>query len=252
MSKPTILQSKISELKKRAGHIAYRSIEIGVDNRIESDLDKRIIKGYLCKWGNRNQFGEKFVKGSCAKSINERGPQSQAKYKITFLWQHDMRDPLATFAVLKEDDYGLYFETNPLDPVPNADRTVLQIRSGTLNQFSIGFYYMWDKIEYDEADDSLMLLEIDFIEGSVVTLGADDETYAIRSGLITEETLHDDIDDFINILPRKDRLEARRLFTLQKSLVVAQNTAERELRQRKPTEKKTSKKINLNYITKNL
>lgn len=253
----TLLQTKIAELKKNAGHIAYRAIEMDKDGMIitESGLDKRIIKGYLCRWNYKNSHGQKFVKGSFAKSIQERGPGSSAKYKLTFLWMHDETDPLAVFAVLKEDDYGLYFETAPLDDVPNADRCIKQIRSGTLNQFSVGFYYVWDKIEYDEADDSLVLLEADMMEGSVVTFGSDDETYAIRSGKMTEEQLHDDIDDFINILPRKDRLQARKLFTLQKSLVATEKRTKSELGKHKPAAKgvkKEKRKINLNYLTKNL
>lgn len=248
------LNERIAELKKRSGFIEFRSLEVDQNGvLVSSDLDKRIVKGYLIKWGHKNFYGEKVIKGACAKSIQERGPNSQAKYKITFLWMHDEEDPLALFAVLKEDDYGLYFETLPLDDVPNADRCLKQIASGTLNQFSIGFWYVWDKIEYDESDDSLVLLEIDVIEGSVVTMGADDGTYAIRSGKLTEEGLHDNIEDFINTLPRKDRLQARKLFTLQKTLVTTEKIAEQELSKHKPSEKrKIKKELNLNYITKNL
>lgn len=251
------LKERISQLKKRAGHIAYRSLEVNQNGvLVETDLDRRVVKGYLVQWGNKNMYGEKLIKGSCAKSIAERGPDSQAKYKITFFWQHDECDPLALFAVLKEDDYGLYFETMPLDDVPNADRALKQIKSGTINQFSIGFYYIWDKIEYDEKDDSLVLLEVDLIEGSVVSVGADDGTYAIRAGIASYADLHDEIDLFINILPRKDRLQARKLFTLQKSLVTAEERSLAELGKHKPAEKgkKKIKKrgLNLNFITENL
>lgn len=257
LTQPTKLSEKISELKKRAGHIIYRPIEIRASDN-KDIRTTRVIKGYLASWGTRNSYGEKVVKGCAAKSIRERGPGSQSKYKITFLWMHDITDPLAVFAVLREDEYGLYFETMPLDNVPNADRCIEQIISGTLNQFSIGFYYIWDKIEYDETDDSLVLLEIDLIEGSVVTLGADDGTYAIRSGTLTEEQIHDQIDEFIETLPRKDRLQARQLFTLQKSLVATQKTRDEELGKHKPAEKRGQKpnkqvrKIRLELITKKL
>lgn len=251
------LQKRISELKQRSGHIAYRSLAVDQNGvLVETDLDKRIIKGYLIQWGKKNFYGEKVIKGACAKSISERGPNSSAKYKITFLWMHDDTDPLALFATLKEDDYGLYFETMPLDDVPNADRCITQIRSGTLNQFSVGFYYIWDKIEWDDKDDSLVLKEIDLMEGSVVTIGADEGTYAIRSGKMTYEELHDEVDAFINTLPRKDRLQARRLFTLQKSLVATEKRTRSELGKHKPPKKEASKKqgrkINYDFLTKNL
>jgi len=147
------LQHKIQEIKQRAAPISFSTIAI--NEKDITEITDRVIRGYLVKWGNKNMFGEVFVKGAFAKSIRERGPGSQAKYKLTFLWQHNQHDPLALFAVLREDDFGLYFETEPLDDVPNADRTIKQINSGTLNQFSVGFDYVWDKIEYDEITASL-------------------------------------------------------------------------------------------------
>lgn len=251
------LKELLADLKLRSGHVAYRALAIDQNGvLVETDLDKRIVKGYLCRFGVRNEYGEKFVKGAFAKSIKERGPDSSARYKVTFLWQHDETDPLALFAVLREDDYGLYFETKPLDDVANADRCITQIRSGTLNQFSVGFYYIWDKIEYDEKDDSLVLLEADLMEGSVVTMGADSGTYAIRSGNMKYEDLHDEIDQFINQLPRKDRLQARNLFTLQKSLVGTEKRRDAKLgEKREPAEKGKSKKkrrVNYDYLLKNI
>lgn len=249
------LNDRVNQLKGKAGFIEYRRISVQEASVVEkSDFAKRIIRGYLCKWGYKNDYGEKIIKGACAKSIADRGPDSQAKYKITFHWMHDPTDPLAVFAVLKEDDYGLYFETLPLDNVDNADRAIEQIRSGTLNQFSIGFYYIWDKIEYDEADDCLVLLEIDLVEGSVVTRGADDMTYALRSKDYdtTMSELHDTIEDFINTLPRKDRFQARQLFTQQKALVEVEKR-KAKLKPDKPPMKKVKKRgINLNYLTENL
>lgn len=145
----------------------------------------------------------------------------------------------------------MYFETEPLDDVPNADRCIKQIKSGTLNQFSIGFDYIWDKIEWDEKDDCLMLLEINLFEGSVVTIGADGGTYAIRS-IEDVEDLHDDIEEFINTLPRKDRLQARRLFALQKSLIDIEPLEQRKKalkKENKPTEKAVNN-IDYNYLLK--
>lgn len=244
----SILQDKIQQIKQRAAPISFSTIAIN-ENEDVVTLEDRVIRGYLVKWNNKNMFNEVFVKGAFAKSIRERGPGSQAKYKLTFLWQHDQHDPLALFAVLKEDDFGLYFETMPLDDVPNAERAIKQIKSGTLNQFSVGFDYVWDKIEYDEKTDSLILLEVDLFEGSVVTIGADMETFAIRSkeGL---SDLHDDIEDFINQIPRKDRLQARKLFALQKSLIPIE-----PFEQRKKTlneDKKDKKAIDYSYLLNSL
>jgi len=245
------LQDQILLLKQRAAPISYSTTAINEDgNLVDLDLEKRVVKGYLCKWGAKNMFNQKVVKGAFAKSIRERGPESQAKYKITFLWQHDQHDPLALFSVLREDEYGLYFETMPLDDVPNADRALKQIKSGTINQFSVGFDYIWDKIEFDETDDSVVLLEVDLFEGSVVTIGADSNTFAIRSKEQLED-LHDDIEDFIKSIPRKDQLQLRKLFALQKSLIPIEPFEQRNktLEKDKPTEKRS---INFEYLTSQL
>lgn len=249
------LVERINQVKQNAGFIEYRRIGVQEAEIVKkSDFEKRVIRGYLCKWNTRNQFGEKLIKGAFAKSISDKGPDSQAKYKITFLWQHDITDPLALFAILREDDYGLYFETAPLDDVPNADRALHQLQSGTLNQFSVGFYYIWDKIEYDEEDDSLVLIEVDMVEGSIVTAGADENTYALRakSGEMTLAELHDTIEEFIDTLPRKDRLQARQLFTQQKALVEVQKRKIELTPKKPPMKKREKRKININYLTKNL
>lgn len=246
----TTKERKIKELRRRAAPINYATIDIQKNAKLEI-TDDRVIKGYLIKWGSINHYNEMVIKGACAKSIKERGPNSTANYKITFLWQHKQDDPLAVFAVLREDDYGLYFETKPLDDVPNADRCIKQIKSGTLNQFSIGFDYIWDKIEWDDEKNCLVLLELELFEGSVVTIGADGGTYAIRSKQGMED-LHDDIEDFIKTLPKKDRLQARKLFALQKSLINLKPIEHRKksLQEDKPT-KKVKANVDYNYLNKN-
>lgn len=218
------LHPKIVELKKRAAPVTYSqlSVDIKGDLKIDdTDLENRVIKGYLIVWGVRDTFGTKFVKGCCARSIQQRGPQSDSKYKITFLWQHRQDDPLSLFDELEEDDYGLRFKTKPLDDVANADRAIKQIRSGTINQFSVGFNYNWDKMEYDTTDDSLVLLEVDLYEGSIVTIGSNAETHAIRSGEqldVAMLDLNDDTEEFIKSIPRKQQLELRNIIARHKSL----------------------------------
>jgi HK97 family phage prohead protease len=249
------LKKRLKELKLRAGLETYRHIPIEFRSKAGKDdfkqkLEERKVCGYLCSWGNKNLHEEIFVKGCCAKSISERGPKSSSKYKITFLWQHHQDDPLALFAVLEEDDYGLYFETAPLDDVPNADRCLKQIKSGTLNQFSMGFDYVYDRIEYDDANDAIVLLEIILFEGSVVTIASDMNTYALRNVEQIIE-LHDEIEDFVLTLPRKDRAQARQLFTRQKALIDLEpfTSNEETLKEDKP---ETEQTINWDLIINNI
>jgi hypothetical protein len=98
----------------------------------------------------------------------------------------------------------------------------VQTRSGTINQFSIGFGYVWDKVEYDEELDAFVLKEVNLYEGSVVTIGSDQNTHVIRSmEQLTQDRadLNEEIEVFIRSMKRDQQLQARELFTRQIALL---------------------------------
>lgn len=229
------MHHKIKELQQRANPINYTDAEY----ESRAMADDRIIRGYLIAWGVKDSYGTIFVKGSCAKSIQERGPESNSKYKIVALWQHDQSDPIGQFRVLKEDDYGLYFEMELDEGVPSAERALIQVRSGTINQFSVGFNYLYDKMEYDEQRDAVILKEIVLMEGSVVTIGSNEETYAFRSKeeyLTKKDYLRQETELFVRSLPANKQLEARALFTRHTSLAKQEPQILEALRAEKPME----------------
>lgn len=221
------LHEKIQQLKLtakpiRAGgsFVNDKGELVEPDLKVSADTESRTVKGYLTVFGVKDTFGTVPVKGCFAKSIQERGPDSNSKQKIAFAWQHDVTDLPGRFTVLKEDDYGLYFEAT-CDEVPTGERTLVQINSGTLNQFSYGFNYIWDKMEYDEQRDAVLMYEVALYEGSVVTFGSCDQTYAIRSigELETrKEQLDYETEDLIKSLPRNKQLEFRQLIASHISL----------------------------------
>ena len=246
------IHPKIKELKRRAAPINYSNVSVNdrgeLSSDFASDLDKRIVSGYLLRWGSINMHGEMFLRGCCSKSISDRGPDSNANYKITFLNQHRTGEPLAVFGKLIEDEYGLLFQSLPLDNVPWADHVLTQLRSGTLNQFSAGFDYIWDKTEWDDDNNCIVCKEIDLFEGSVVTIGSEVGTYVVRNKE-QEANLYDEIETFIKTLPRKNQLEARGYFTQLKSLVDFEPQEQRDaLDKNKPV----ANAINYNYLIKNI
>lgn len=247
-------KERLYQHKSKAAPINYRALKIDVNGElveeISQSLEKRVVKGYLVQWGVRNMYGEKFVKGCFAKSIQEHGPDSNAAYKIKFLNQHRQNEPCALMSVLREDDFGLYFETMPFDDVSWANNLLTQIRSGTINNLSIGFDFIWDKIEFDDDDDSLVVIEARLFEGSAVSIPADMTTYIVRNVAGFAE-IHDRIDNFIAALPKKNQMEARELFSLQKSLINTEPQKKKldALRKNKPIKKK---EIDYNYLLKNI
>ena len=247
-------KQKIDQLKLRSRPV---NTSLAVDNKgrlidlkIRADeTEERIVKGYLTVWNVVDSYETIWTKGCFAKSIRERGPESQSKAKILFLWMHRQDEPLGQFRVLQEDSYGLYFEAI-LDNIPQADRCLTQVKSGTINQFSFGFDYIWDKVEWDEAVDAVRIYEAELYEGSAVSIGSNRETYAIRSAedfAVEKSLLDDETENFIKSVPRSRQLELRQLITRHISLASVEpfEDDKKTLSRSKPDESK----IELNKLS---
>lgn len=212
-----------------------RRMMVRADGKIVED--EKTGTGYLIVWGVKNSWGEIWIKGSCAKSIAERGPQSSTNRKIAFLWQHELEEPIGRFTKLEEDDYGLYAEWvyDDFEAVPRARQASSQVKSGTINQMSVGFEYVWDKIEYDQLQDAIIIKEGEIMEGSLVTLGANEETEARSIAADPDAYVNDLSEQTIEILrslPMAKRIEIRALITrhisLSRSIATTQPVIETE------------------------
>lgn len=177
------MKSKISTKQKKSIGKQYKSVSFDTKD-IVVDQDRRTISGYAAIFGNKDKSGDILIKGCFSKSIQERGPESSANDKIIFLWMHKMDEPIGKITKLVEDDKGLYFEAE-IDKIQLGDRAINQLESGTLNQFSIGYSYVWDKMEYDEEKDAYIVKEVILYETSVVSIGCNGQTY--YSGLKSDE-----------------------------------------------------------------
>ena len=161
---------------KYKGKIGLQYKFFSIDRKdVNYDPERRVISGYAAIFGNIDKVGDMLIKGCFAKSIQERGPGSSANDKIILLWMHNMDEPIGLPAVLIEDDKGLYFEAY-VDDVPRGNQAITQLESGTLNQFSIGYQYVWEKCEWDDERNCLIVKEVKLYEISVVSIGANGET----------------------------------------------------------------------------
>lgn len=164
---------KANKYKGRLG-MQYKTFSINSKD-VNYDSESRTISGYAAVFGNKDKAGDILIKGCFSKSIQDRGPGSAANDKIIVLWMHDMNEPIGRLTVLYEDDKGLYFEA-PIDDVPRGNQAIKQLESGTLNQFSIGYQYVWENCEYDAEKDAFMVKEVKLHEISVVSIGCNGET----------------------------------------------------------------------------
>ena len=154
----------------------------GIDSFKEIDSGKHVVEIKFAAFGNIDSDRDILIKGCFAKSIQERGPESSTHRKIAFLWQHDLHDPIGKILKIEEREDGAYAEVqfSNFDAVPNAKRAYYQLIDGDIDQFSFGFEYVWDKLDFDETIDAFVVKEVKLFEISVVTLGANERTEFIR------------------------------------------------------------------------
>lgn len=133
------------------------------------DGSKRIATGYLSSFTKTpDSYGDVIEKGAFKRSLDNN------KANIFFLNQHNWKQPLSKFNVLREDEKGLYFESNPIPNTSYGDDVIKLYEAGILNEHSIG--YSTVKSEWNNDTEIRTLKEVKLYEGSVVTLGANPDT----------------------------------------------------------------------------
>jgi uncharacterized protein len=137
--------------------------------------EDRTVEFYAAVWGNKDMADDILYKGCCAKSIAEHGPDSTSNQKILMLAYHDMSKPIGKLLSITEDDHGLLCKAE-IAKTAAGEEVIELIKSGVVNQFSIGFKYIWDKVRYEEEDETFHVYEIKLFEVSAVSIGANEMT----------------------------------------------------------------------------
>jgi HK97 family phage prohead protease len=75
--------------------------------------------------------------GAFTKTIKEQGPKS-AQPRIKYLLNHDPSLPLGKIMILKEDSYGLYYESQ-VGTHEGGNDFIKMVESGLITEHSIGF-----------------------------------------------------------------------------------------------------------------
>lgn len=124
------------------------------------DLSKGIVTGYFAAFGSKDSDGDIIVPGAFVKSILSHGPQSNQP-RIKHLLDHNRRNTVAKILVLKEDDFGLYYESKAGSH--NAGQDFLKmVQDGLITEHSHGFI-----IEKEEAKaDANYIYQSFLMEGS--------------------------------------------------------------------------------------
>lgn len=102
------------------------------------DDGSKVVKGHASVWGSLNSFREKFRPGAFAKSLTI----PEEARGLVHLVHHDDRIALGK-PMMREDESGLYFETEPLK-TRTAQEALEEIEAEILNGVSIGFSFRDD------------------------------------------------------------------------------------------------------------
>ena len=135
------------------------------------DSKRRIVTGYFTNTGSLDSDLDIFEKGAFQKTITEWGPKG--KNRIWHLWMHDAFEPIAKPKVLREDEMGVYFETEIPD-TPTGQKALILYDSGDLTEHSVGFNTI--KYEDDNEKGTRIIKEVRMWEGSSVLWGANENT----------------------------------------------------------------------------
>ena len=131
------------------------------------DVKLGIVTGYFSKFGNIDSDGDIIQKGAYTKTISE------SFQRIKHLLDHDRTKAVGVLQVLKEDDFGLYYESKAGRHTLGQD-FLLMAEDGIISEHSVGIY----PIKQAKGDNGAnVITEVRMLEGSSLqTWGANEHT----------------------------------------------------------------------------
>lgn len=144
---------------------------LSFDFNVKSLDETGTFSGYASVFGNRDSEGDVVQKGAFARTLAEWAQKGRLP---PMLWQHDRKQPIGCFTLMKEDDKGLYVEGKLLiDDIPQAKTAHALLKNKVLGGMSVG--YSVQNWEYDKFNNILNLLELKLYEVSLVTFPANEQ-----------------------------------------------------------------------------
>jgi len=138
------------------------------------DTAGRRVKVALSKFGNVDSDNDVITRGAFAKSIQERGHESQSNRKIKFLRYHDFEHEIGVWKSL-EETHDYLIGIGDLGRSTKGNDAFLDYQDGIITEHSIGFMTIPDKIQL--LDNGITQInEVYLMEGSAVTFGANSDT----------------------------------------------------------------------------
>jgi HK97 family phage prohead protease len=151
--------AKLKRIDEKSERMIYGYKRLNQDVK-DVDAKQGVVTGYFSAFNIKDSDGDIIRPGAFRKSLDEWFPKGRIKH----LLNHDPRQPLGKIQVLKEDDYGLYYESKV--GTHNLGRDFIKmVESGLVQEHSIGFSVKNEK----KGADANELLDIQLFEGSSLT-----------------------------------------------------------------------------------
>tara|TARA_S200002703_G_scaffold30003_2_gene25944 strand:- start:32 stop:709 length:678 start_codon:yes stop_codon:yes gene_type:complete len=131
-----------------------------------SDYDEKnsIVKGYGSYFNNKDADNDVIMRGAYRKTIEENG------YRVKYLYQHNMMQPIGKMKELYEDEKGLMFVAEI--PKTTLGKDVIELmKAGVITENSVGIL----PIQKEDKGDYREIKEVKLFEISAVTLAANDQ-----------------------------------------------------------------------------
>ena len=158
---------------------SYKVKTLGLEVK-DIDVQTRRVKVALSAFNNIDSDGDIIRFGAFRKSIEERGPGSTSNRKIAFLRHHDWEHQLGTWSSL-EETHDYLIGVADLGRNQKAIDAMLDYQDGLINEHSIGFNFITDKMTFTEVNGQSIreASEVCLWEGSAVLFGANSLTPTI-------------------------------------------------------------------------
>lgn len=137
---------------------AYKSFADGAAFK-DANTKQGIVTGYFSKFDNVDSDGDVIRKGAFSKTIVENFS------RVKHLMNHNVSQPLGVIKSLKEDSYGLAYESQVGKHALGVD-FIKMVESGLITEHSIGFVTVKQNKMQDDTNE---ITEIKLYEGSSLT-----------------------------------------------------------------------------------
>lgn len=130
----------------------------------DDEMEKGEFTGYASIFGNVDLGNDIVEKGAFTKSLRRKGYR-----KVKMLYQHDTKQPIGVFDMIKEDENGLYVKGRLAMQTQKGKEVFELMKMGAIDGLSVGYRVDQKGYDYDDKKKKRRLKEVDLMEISAVT-----------------------------------------------------------------------------------